>query len=126
MKHLLLSLLLAFSVVTFCAEATYAQHNGKVKTAANKKSTINYETILNTLLTEDDLENESMSHLKYLKNEVYARHGLIFKSSQWKNTFTNESWYTPVTEDTQEVYSKFSMIEKENVELIVKKIKGGN
>ena len=47
------------------------------------------------LLTEADLENLSPQELSYARNEIYARHGYIFKSNELNNYFMSRTWYTP-------------------------------
>ena len=48
-------------------------------------------------LTEDDLIGLSKEQLEIARNEIYARHGYIFVSDEWKDFFINEDWYTPTT-----------------------------
>lgn len=47
------------------------------------------------VLTEDDLDGLSAQELTYARNEIYARHGYIFKSSELNEYFANQSWYEP-------------------------------
>ena len=47
------------------------------------------------ILTEADLQNLSPQELTYARNEIYARHGYIFKSNELNNYFKSKSWYTP-------------------------------
>ncbi len=53
--------------------------------------------------------------LKIMRNEIFARHGYIFKTADMINHFSNESWYKPMYND---VTSKLSYIEKTNVNFI--------
>lgn len=48
------------------------------------------------LLTENDIEGMSAKELNYAKNEIYARHGRMFKSSELQNYFKSKSWYKEV------------------------------
>lgn len=50
------------------------------------------------ILTEEDLENLSAQELTYARNEIYARHGYIFKSTELNDYFANMSWY--IADDT--------------------------
>ncbi len=47
------------------------------------------------LLTESDLEGLSAKELTYARNEIYARHGYVFKSSELNDYFNGMSWYLP-------------------------------
>ena len=47
------------------------------------------------ILTESDLESLSAQELTYARNEIYARHGYIFKSSELNDYFSGMSWYEP-------------------------------
>lgn len=47
------------------------------------------------ILTEYDLENLNAQELTYARNEIYARHGYIFKSSELNDYFAGTSWYEP-------------------------------
>lgn len=66
-------------------------------------------------LTEDDLRGLSDEQLEIARNEIYARHGYIFVSDEWKDFFVNEDWYIPTS------YSvKLNSIEEYNVAMIIK------
>jgi len=46
-------------------------------------------------VTDADLRYLSAQELTYARNEIYARHGYIFKSSELNNYFGSKSWYEP-------------------------------
>jgi hypothetical protein len=50
-----------------------------------------------------------------MRNEVYARHGYIFKTPDMVDYFTRQSWYRPAAVD---VTDRLSDAEKRNVQLI--------
>ncbi len=52
-----------------------------------------------------------------MRNEIFADHGYIFKIEKWNKYFTNQDWYTPRFE---EVANKLTIIEKINIENILK------
>lgn len=77
----------------------------------------------NFVIPDSSIRKLSSNELSYLttwelavaRNEIYARHGYIFVSNEWKNFFVNEYWYTPVA------YSvTLNSIEEYNVALILK------
>ena len=67
------------------------------------------------LLTDDDVKNMSQTDLRIMRNEIYARHGLIFQSAEMKNYFSSQPWYTPQYDN---VIDMLSYIEKNNIALI--------
>jgi len=76
----------------------------------------NLSSALSTrLLTEDDLRGMSKSELRILRNEIYARHGYIFKSQDLRDYFSAKDWYHPQYND---VSSLLNTIEKKNVAFI--------
>ncbi|MGE4485448.1 MAG: YARHG domain-containing protein [Oscillospiraceae bacterium] len=72
------------------------------------------------LISDSDLEGMTRKDTYMVINEIYARHGKIFKTESIQEYFENQSWYEPVTADSATVYSKFSDIERENLKTIVK------
>jgi len=69
------------------------------------------------LLKVSDLNSFTKQDLKIMRNEIYARHGYIFKTAEMKTYFSRQSWYKGQYDD---VTSMFSSIEKQNIELIKK------
>lgn len=69
------------------------------------------------LLTSSDIKGLSKQELKIMRNEIFARHGYIFKTEEMKSYFSNQSWYIGQNDD---VSSFISTIEKQNIELIKK------
>jgi len=69
------------------------------------------------LLSHQELNRMSADELAVMRNEIYARHGYIFKNPKWKDYFSQKSWYTPKYD---EVEDKLSPLEKNNVLLIKK------
>lgn len=51
-------------------------------------------------------------------NEMYARHGYIFKDQALTDYFAQKSWYTPRTADMEEIYPVMNDVEQENVTLL--------
>lgn len=63
------------------------------------------------------LTNEAKTiYIKALRNEIYARHGRIFSTSEMKQIFESAPWYRP-RKDFKE--SDLNEIEKKNVEFIL-------
>ena len=71
-------------------------------------------------LKESDLGNLTKQQLTLVRNEVYARHGLVFNTQDIKSYFESKSWYRPDPAYKCDINS----IESFNVQLI-KKIEEG-
>jgi hypothetical protein len=67
------------------------------------------------VLSSSDLSGLSKQELKIMRNEIYARHGYIFKTAEMKAYFANQGWYQG---QFDEVASKLTSIEQQNIELI--------
>jgi hypothetical protein len=66
-------------------------------------------------VTTEQLDKLEKIELDFARNEIYARHGYVFKSEKYKNYFLGKSWYK-ADKDFSE--SNFSPIEKENLDII--------
>lgn len=71
----------------------------------------------NKPLTEQMLQGLSLHELRLLRNEVYARHGRMFKAEWLQQYFFSQPWYTPDENFKDEELSGY---DKVNVETIVK------
>ena len=68
-------------------------------------------------IKKSDLKKLSESDIRIARNEIYARHGLIFKSEDLNLYFNNQSWYKELTDDQDSI--KLSDIEQKNLDLII-------
>lgn len=66
-------------------------------------------------LTESEIDNLTLQQLRLARNEIYARHGYIFKSKDLQSYFSQKTWYSP---DSSFDESTLSAVEKYNVALI--------
>lgn len=69
------------------------------------------------LLTENDLAGKSDWDLRIMRNEIYARHGYIFKSPEFRNYFMQQNWYRPQYSD---VSGRVSALEERNANFLKK------
>ncbi len=71
-------------------------------------------------LTPSDLHGMSKWELKIMRNEIFARHGYLFKTSLMRNYFNNKEWYLriPKLSRTNSGTKYLSEIEKKNIKLI--------
>lgn len=71
-------------------------------------------------LSRDEISHLSKEQLRLARNEIFARHGMIFGVEDLDEYFSAKSWYSP-TVSAEEFYDKveMSLIEEENINLIV-------
>ncbi len=68
-------------------------------------------------ITKDELSKKSKEELKIMKNEVYARYGMIFKKDKdMADYFSKQDWYKGEEENTDKFLSQ---LEKDNIKLVV-------
>lgn len=72
-------------------------------------------------LTRDDIAHLSKEELRLARNEIFARHGMIFGVEDLDQYFSSKLWYEP-TVSSDDFYSQveMSMIEETNLNLILK------
>jgi hypothetical protein len=75
-----------------------------------------YPEASSRILTNSDVTNLTKSELKIMRNEIYARHGYIFKTTDLVDYFKLQSWYKPLYDD---VTSSLTLIEQKNIEFIL-------
>jgi len=69
------------------------------------------------LYTEDELSGFDKETLGFMRNEILARHGYVFKKDKYKNHFGSQPWYAP---NPDFAYSMLNETEMENIETIKK------
>jgi serine/threonine-protein kinase len=57
------------------------------------------------LLTASDLINRSQWELRVMRNEIFARHGYIFKTPEMRSYFASQRWYSPHHDDVSKLLS---------------------
>lgn len=78
------------------------------------------EPLFNTdtvVYTKNDLLDEPDFIIHLGKNEIYARHGYIFKDEDLNNYFMGCVWYNPITNAEQFDDTVFNEVEQENLKL---------
>lgn len=66
-------------------------------------------------MTCGQIEHFTRKELRLMRNEIYARHGMRFRSADLQKHFEAKAWYTPTTDDVSE---QLSEIERINIEMI--------
>ncbi len=65
-------------------------------------------------ITEEILGMLSRDEVRLVLNEMYARHGYIFKDSSYRAYFMNKSWYAPRYESQADAQMYFNTYEEAN------------
>lgn len=68
-----------------------------------------------TLLSEKDLDSLPVKTLELGRNEIFARHGYVFKTEELKNYFQKKSWYKANSSFSQK---DLNATETKNISLI--------
>lgn len=70
-------------------------------------------------LSLDEIKGHTKEELRLGRNEIFARHGMIFGVDDLDSYFQSKSWYRPSVQ-ASEFYDRveMSLIEEENIELI--------
>jgi YARHG domain len=70
-----------------------------------------------------DLEPLSLGELELMRNEIYARHGWIFRRPDLRNYFESQPWYRPKSDNAyysnRQVEAELSPIERRNLQIII-------
>jgi hypothetical protein len=66
-------------------------------------------------LKESDIKNLKKIDLEILRNTIFARHGLSFKTKKVRQFFDDVEWYIPVAAN---VDNKLTETEKQNIVLL--------
>lgn len=69
-------------------------------------------------LTREELANEAPTVIHLAKNEIYARHGYIFRDKDLYNYFMGSIWYMPAIAPEDFRDEVFNEYEKANLELL--------
>ena len=70
--------------------------------------------------TIEELQNYPEDILYLALNEIYARHGYIFRNEDLQNYFMGQVWYTPLVEGENFSDEVFNEYEKENLKVLLK------
>ena len=80
-----------------------------------QKSEFIFETTDKIELTEMELITLEPETLAFARNEIYARHGYIFKEDKYNKYFKTKTWYKPVQGFS---YDALNVVEKYNINII--------
>lgn len=106
----IISIVLIIAFVVYYVNRTPPQFYAKHKGA--------YPQTDSRLMDSAEVRKLDKKDLKIMRNEIYARHGLIFKTPALREYFTKEDWYKPLYKDVGDVDQTLNSIELANVKLI--------
>lgn len=69
------------------------------------------------LLKDSEVRHFSKEKLRLMRNEIFARHGYIFKAKDLQEYFSKQDWYKPLHNNVDD---KLTDIDKNNIKLINK------
>ena len=71
-------------------------------------------------LTQEEVDKLSLQAVCYAKNEIYARHGRKFLSTELQEYFNDKTWYQGTVEAEKFSPSVFNKYESDNIQILVK------
>lgn len=102
-----------------CRTGIYKDANGNVKDNLTRFFPADYErypfTATEIVNIADLQQNYSTEELKIMRNEIFARHGYIFKTATMKNHFSSQKWYLPTKDNVDDLLSD---VERINISII--------
>jgi hypothetical protein len=91
---LLCALLLAADLPAAYAQRSHPKHRkARVHKTKSKTTPGQYPESSERLLTEKDMEHMTPWGLTVMENEIYARHGYVFRDADLRKHFRGEKWY---------------------------------
>ncbi len=72
----------------------------------------------NKYITNEYLQGCTRDEITVILNEIYARHGYIFKDAELREYFNSQSWYHGTVQTLEEAAEEFNSIEQKNVDTI--------
>lgn len=70
------------------------------------------------LLTDSEIQNLSTQEMCYAKNEIYARHGYIFSSTELSDYFNAKNWYWGTVDASSFTTAVFNSCEQSNIDAL--------
>ncbi|WP_316633696.1 YARHG domain-containing protein [uncultured Flavobacterium sp.] len=109
-------------------EVTYEEENEGEETKDTTKTETYFENVYRMAsgsilkinsstqkLKESDVKNLKKIDLEILRNTIFARHGLTFKTKKVRQFFDDVEWYIPVSTNVDD---QLTSVEKENIVLL--------
>lgn len=71
--------------------------------------------------TSSDVAGRDAAYIQAMVNELYARHGYIFKDKTLQAAYEKQSWYKGTTDDMAKVEASFNDMERANLSFLTQK-----
>ena len=71
---------------------------------------ISCDTKREKAIDQKDIQVQSLEELRITRNEIFAKHGYIFKSEDLANHFSTKDWYEPKYDDVNHLSQIFMFI----------------
>jgi hypothetical protein len=107
--------LLLMACLFSVSEITIAQKHAPRPKQQKKYVPGIYPEASQRMLKFSDVSGLTSWDLKVMRNEIFARHGYIFKTQDMLDYFSQQTWYRPLYEDVQYM---LTVVEKKNLEFI--------
>lgn len=72
----------------------------------------------NKYITKEYLSTCTRDEITIIINEIYARHGYIFKDAELREYFNSQSWYNGTETSMTKVAEYFNSVEQKNIDTI--------
>lgn len=69
-------------------------------------------------IMEQDIKGKSAQELEIMRNEIFARHGMIFTSPDLSSYFSRQRWYVPKYEPGHFPAGLLNIIEQDNIQFL--------
>ncbi|MDO4960712.1 MAG: YARHG domain-containing protein [Eubacteriales bacterium] len=97
------------------ANAASGAASGSLAAGSNYSDGSIFPNSSNEIISESAIRALSDTDLRYAINEIFARHGYIFKDSGLQAHFSSFDWYKPTVNSDNFSDSVFNSVEKQNV-----------
>lgn len=82
---------------------------------SNAQSFVDCSTCANETIRNEQIKDLSIDEIRFLINDLYARKGYKFKTSEIDSYFSNKEWYKPVNSNNEIIYNS---LEQQNIDFL--------
>ena len=77
--------------------------------------------LMTDTLQKSDLQEKNCMELRFMRNEIYARHGRKFRDPELKEYYNDQPWYRPQHEPGSFPNKLLTNVQKNNIQIIIEK-----
>ncbi len=112
----------AYSATTNVSEAFTSPNGVNTGSTSPNRQGEHFPQTRNAYLHDADIQGWSYSGVRYAMNEMYARHGYLFKDGPLRHQFQKFAWYQPTPAQTSAtIEAQFTPIERANQHLLAER-----